>query len=328
MENITHKTGTAHVTSTQFRDIIASIVGSGSYIVNRDELMEAELAANNTVKIRSGILVHHGDVVQVPAGTYDQVTYQNGTQGMKRIDLIVYRYTKAIGTDKETGEWVVIQGTPAESDPQVPAYTEGNMQDGDLVDDCPLFEIHLDGINATEVTKLLDVTMSIEELIQKTSYLNMKINLANSSLGAIKSGTWTPVVDGVKTVDAAVGNYIKIGSMVVIEFYVTGTFGGGVEDSSTYVNIGNLPFAPSAESAWYAGGGHWQGGLINLNTYPDAVFDGFVLQSSKGKIFPRLNYRSAADETSSWSTINGGYINSDSGEKMYASGTIMYKTTS
>ena len=110
------------------------------------------------------MMSHHGNLSVVELGTYDEVTIQNGTQGMQRIDLVVNRYTRNEETGIEDNEWFVIMGTPAASDPVAPAYTEGNLQDGDLVDDCPVFEVHLDGINVTEVVKLLDVTSDMSTL--------------------------------------------------------------------------------------------------------------------------------------------------------------------
>lgn len=58
----------------------------------------------------------------------------------------------------------MIMGTPDAESPVAPAYTEGNLQDGDLVDDCPVFEVHLDGINVTEVVNLLSVSPDIPTL--------------------------------------------------------------------------------------------------------------------------------------------------------------------
>lgn len=155
-----HEENDYHVTSAQMRAVYASIIGTGSYIADFGEFLEPELAVNNTLKIKSGALIHHGDIVIVPPGTYDAVTYLNGTQAMKRIDLVVYRYTK-LTDGTESGEWVVIQGTPTESEPEVPAHINMNMQNGDLADDCPIFELHFDGINVTEVRKLLGVEKSM-----------------------------------------------------------------------------------------------------------------------------------------------------------------------
>ena len=157
MLSITNRKGQNHVTSAQFRDIIQSIVGHGSYIANLYNLMEPELSTNNKIKIKSGLLIHHGYMSEIQPGTYDEINYQNGTQGMLRVDLVVARYRKNEDTQIEDMEWVVIQGTPDESNPVVPDYIVGNMQEGDLTDDCPVFEIHFDGINVTEVKKLLPI---------------------------------------------------------------------------------------------------------------------------------------------------------------------------
>ena len=157
MELITGTAKTPHVTSTQHRSIYEMIIGEGSYILGKGELLEPELQSNNVLRIRSGMLCHHGSISEVKQNTYDEVNIGNGSQGMKRIDLVVARYTKNPETEIETMTWEVIQGTPAADSPVAPAYTEGNMQDGDLTDDCPLFEVHLDGIQVTEVVKLLGV---------------------------------------------------------------------------------------------------------------------------------------------------------------------------
>lgn len=164
MKILTGKTGTPHVTSQQFRQLVEGTVGQESYILTSGENLEPELSSNNLLKIRSGIMSHHGNLSTVEIGTYDEVTIQNGTQGMKRIDLVVNRYTKNDETGIEENEWVVIMGTPDADSPVAPAYTEGNLQEGDLVDDCPVFEVHLDGINVTEVKKLLSVSPDMSTL--------------------------------------------------------------------------------------------------------------------------------------------------------------------
>lgn len=153
-----------HVTSQQFRQILEGTIGQKSYIITSGENLEPELAANNLLKIRSGMMSHHGNVSSVKIGTYDAVELTNGSQGMKRIDLVVNRYTRNAETNIEKNEWVVIMGTPVASNPVAPAYTVGNLQKGDLVDDCPVFELHYDGINVTEVKKMLSVLPNVAEL--------------------------------------------------------------------------------------------------------------------------------------------------------------------
>lgn len=171
MEIVSGRTGKPHVTSQQFRQIIEGIISDESCILPSGENLEPELVSNNLFKIRSGMMCHHGNVSSVKIGTYDEVELTNGSQGMKRIDLVVNRYTRNEEDNTEKNEWIVIMGTPAESNPTVPEYTKGNLQEGDFVDDCPAFEVHFDGINITEVTKMLEIAQTNKDLSNKLGNL-------------------------------------------------------------------------------------------------------------------------------------------------------------
>ena len=179
MKIVSGRTGSPHVTSQQFRQMLEGIIGQGSYIITSGENLKPELSSNNLLKIRSGMMAHHGCISCVDIGTYDEVTLTNGSQGMKRIDLIVNRYTRNAETEVENCSWKVIQGKPVASNPAVPAYTSGNLQDGDLVDECPAFEVHYDGINVTEVKSLLSVTDGLSGL--SSNLVNVKNELTNIS---------------------------------------------------------------------------------------------------------------------------------------------------
>ena len=167
MKIVSGKVGIPHVTSHEFRQIIEGTVGQGSCILKSGDNLEPELVSNNLIKIKSGMMAHHGNVSSVE--NYDEVELKNGTQGMKRIDLVVNRYTRNDETEIENNSLVCIMGTPDASNPVVPDHIAGNMQNGDLVDDCPFLEIHYDGINVTEVKKLLEVGMTNKDLSDKIS---------------------------------------------------------------------------------------------------------------------------------------------------------------
>ena len=190
MKIVSGRTGSPHVTSQQFRQMLEGIIGQGSYIITSGENLKPELSSNNLLKIRSGMMAHHGCISCVDIGTYDEVTLTNGSQGTKRIDLIVNRYTRNAETEVENCSWKVIQGTPVASNPAAPAYTSGNLQDGDLVDDCPAFEVHYDGINVTEVKSLLSVTDGLSEL--NSNLVNANNNIAtinNKLISIVERGT-------------------------------------------------------------------------------------------------------------------------------------------
>lgn len=175
MEIVSGRTGKPHVTSQQFRQIIEGIISDDSCILPSGENLEPELVSNNSLKIRSGMMCHHGNVSSVKIGTYDEVELTNGSQGMKRIDLIVNRYTRNEEDNTEKNEWVVIMGTPAESSPVVPEYTQGDLQKGDLLDDCPVFEVHFDGINIVEVTKKLEIAKTNKDLSNQLAEISEKM---------------------------------------------------------------------------------------------------------------------------------------------------------
>ena len=201
MEIVSGRTGKPHVTSQQFRQIIEGIIGDESCILPSGENLEPELVSNNLLKIRSGMMCHHGNVSSVKIGTYDEVELANGSQWMKRIDLVVNRYTRNKEDNTEKNEWIVIMGTPAESNPTVPEYTKGNLQEGDLVDDCPAFEVHFDGINITEVTKMLEIAQTNKDLTEKLG-LQMLLNTDEQQIYTMYGGR-VKVVSGTMVVNIA-----------------------------------------------------------------------------------------------------------------------------
>lgn len=180
MEIITGYTGKPHVTSEQDRDVNIGVVGKGSYVLQTGMQLAAEVSSNNEIKIRDGVLMHQGCTASIKKNTYDSLIIINGSQGMKRIDLIVARYEKNQDNGIESLDLKVIQGTPAESTPTVPEYTEGDIQAGDYVADMPMYQVIIDGLNITEVKKVCEVAPDIDALKKELAELNSKIITTDS----------------------------------------------------------------------------------------------------------------------------------------------------
>ena len=258
MEIVSGRVGRPHVTSQQFRQIIEGIVGDGSCILPSGENLEPELVSNNSLKIRSGMMCHHGNVSSVKIGTYDEVELTNGSQGMKRIDLVVNRYTRNEEDNTEKNEWIVIMGTPAESNPTVPEYTKGNLQEGDLVDDCPAFEVHFDGINITEVTKMLEISQTNKDLSNK---------IAN--IPQIKAGTIIKTVAGGNN-SASVFTNAEINKMF------------GVSDAT---NLNTVAIFTEGDAAARTSGGHMDG-----TAYLNGIWYATYAELFSGTAKVRINY--------------------------------------
>jgi hypothetical protein len=188
MEIITGYTGKPHVTSDQGRDVNIGIMGEGSYVLQTGMQLAAEVSSNNEIKIRDGVLIHQGCTASIKKNTYDSLTITNGSQGMKRVDLIVARYEKNQDNGIESLDLKVIQGTPAESNPAAPQYTEGDIQAGDYVADMPMYQVIIEGLNITEVKEMFKVIGSNKDLSDKVAELNDKIN--HNSNKHILIGKW------------------------------------------------------------------------------------------------------------------------------------------
>jgi hypothetical protein len=172
MDIITGYTGSPHVTAEQDRDINIGIFGNESYVLRTGSQLTAEVSSNNEIKVRDGVIMHQGCAASIKKNTYDSLTITNGSQGMKRVDLIVARYSRDPSTNEESLTLKVIQGTPSENSPTVPGYTTGDIQSGDLVADMPLYQVILNGLNITEVKKLFSVQGSIAELSSNLTKTN------------------------------------------------------------------------------------------------------------------------------------------------------------
>ena len=197
MEIVTGLRGTPHITSADvigFQQGIAT-VGSGALPVG--EKFRAELASNNELKIYDGEGVIQGVHFRVLPGTYDSITLKNGSQGQKRKDLIVVKYTKNAQTGYENTEWVVKKGTSTTETPVEPTATEGDVRAGDILAEVPWYVVEYDGINVTSVTPKFSTLMNIQELTEGFSSLNSNLAglISVEQRGVTLTADWCHIAD-------------------------------------------------------------------------------------------------------------------------------------
>lgn len=164
MNIITGYVGEPHITAAQDRAQNQGCYGEDSYILNVGSKLTATASSATEIHIADGAVSHQGCVGVIDQGTYDVVEISPGSQGYKRIDLIVCRYERNSDTNEESLSLVAIQGTPAASNPAVPAYTQGDIQGGDLIADMPLFQVLLNGVSVQSITKVANAVLTQAEL--------------------------------------------------------------------------------------------------------------------------------------------------------------------
>lgn len=155
--------------------LYSAIIGSESYVLNVGKKFTAEIQSNNKIKINDGSALVNGRHVRIASGDSELITINNGSHGLNRKDIIVIRYQKE-PTGIESVKFLVIQGEETSLEAKVPSYTKGNILTGSTVVDFPLYEVSLTGINITEVKKLFKVLGTNEDLDDKVTELNGKIN--------------------------------------------------------------------------------------------------------------------------------------------------------
>lgn len=179
MEIVTGLRKTPHISSNDMQSFQLGITGEdGAFPVG--EIFRTELASNNELKVYDGEGVVGGVHFRVAPGTYDSITLENGSQGKKRKDLIVVRYTKSSSDGTENMEWAVKKGTETTGTPTAPAATTGDIRNGDALAELPMFEIEYNGLNVVEVTEKFQTLMSLKELRELVSTLNSNISILDS----------------------------------------------------------------------------------------------------------------------------------------------------
>lgn len=258
MNIITGYTGTPHITSAQDRDGNQGSYGAGSYILDIGSKMAATIVSANEIKIADGALSHQGCLGNIDSGLYESCAISNGSQGMKRSDLIVCRYEKDADTNVESLSIVVIEGTPDASSPSDPSYNSGNIQEGDSPVDMPLYRVSLDGVNVTAVTRLASYVRTQAE---------MDALLGTTSISSIGDGTVTgaiSTINGAVITKTSLGNGVTLTNGTYVKFEKT-ISGSGYEQYRFYYGknasncfVINYNFTSGSISATEIYNGSWR----------------------------------------------------------------------
>ena len=227
MELVTGRAGSPHITAQQDRQLHQGIWGEEAYILATGNQLEPEVQSSNKILIKDGALIFQGALFSVKVGTTDEITINNGNQGLLRKDVIAIRYHYDSAQNEESAEWHVIQGGATSSNPVTPTGISGNIQDGDTYVDCPVYVVTLNGINITAVDRIPEIAPSIPTLNASLSDITSLISPDISTIYTSANGT----VEG-----------FKIGRLAVVRFSAIAS--DAVEREISY----NVDYAPAVNS--------------------------------------------------------------------------------
>ena len=161
VELVTGHAGKAHATAEQAAGLNAGILGLDDYVLNVHDKFKITVVSANKVTIGTGELVMQGR--HVSQGTPEDLIITNGSQGMKRNDLIVCRYTKGAGL-VESAQLLVVKGTPTTGTPKDPALNTTSPLDGGTTYDMALYRVPLDGITIGTPVALFNVLKPMSDV--------------------------------------------------------------------------------------------------------------------------------------------------------------------
>ena len=162
LELIDGYAGTPHIDGADLAALNQGCFGAGDYVFDYGDDLKATMTTANQVTIGTGALVSKGRrAVNLSA---QSLTVQSGTQGQKRNDLVVARYSKESGEPIEAMTLAVVKGTPVSygeaADPSVTA------------NDMKLWRIPIDGITPGTPVQLFETIPSIDSLRDSVSQSN------------------------------------------------------------------------------------------------------------------------------------------------------------
>jgi len=202
---ITGYAGKSHITSAGDGAVNAAVLGNGRYVLDIAEKFAYELISNNQIRIKSGYAVNQGRKIELAVNDYEELTIDNGLQGVKRCDLIAITYEKNLETGIETAVMNVIKGTSGD-DYLDPEHTVGNILNGDAKDDFLLYRVKINGLSIESVEKLFEVRKSLINVLGTTDISKIgngtctgAISSLNSSLAnhlPLSGGTMTGTIIG------------------------------------------------------------------------------------------------------------------------------------
>lgn len=152
IELVDGKAGVAHISSDDKAIIHQAKFSKSDVVFDWGDAFKCSMSSSNRATIGTGCASIQGLDWHITSA--ESVTISNGSQGMKRNDIICAHYHRDSKTGNENVALTVLKGSPnatAAADPKVPS---GNILSGAVDAYMPLWRIPLDGITVGTPVRL------------------------------------------------------------------------------------------------------------------------------------------------------------------------------
>lgn len=152
IELVDGKAGTAHISSEDKAIIHQAKFSKSDVVFDWGDAFKCSMSSSNRATVGTGCASIQGLDWHITSA--ESVTISNGSQGMKRNDIICAHYNRNPKNGNELVELVVLKGSPnatAAADPTIPS---GKILSGAVDMYMPLWRIPLDGITVGTPVRL------------------------------------------------------------------------------------------------------------------------------------------------------------------------------
>lgn len=178
IELVDGKAGVAHISSEDKAIIHQAKFGKSDMVFDWGDVLKCTMGSANKATIGTGCASIQGLDWHITAA--ESVTISNGSQGMKRNDIICAHYHRDYYDGTETVELTVLKGSPnatAAADPTIPS---GKILSGAVDAYMPLWRIPLDGITVGTPVRLFTPRGALWDSVTqpwKPPYTNSRLTL-------------------------------------------------------------------------------------------------------------------------------------------------------
>ena len=201
IELVDGKAGTAHISSEDKAIIHQAKFSKSDVVFDWGDAFKCSMSSSNRATIGTGCASIQGLDWHITAA--ESVTISNGSQGMKRNDIICAHYHRDSGTGNELVNLVVLKGSPnatAAADPTIPS---GKILSGAVDAYMPLWRIPLDGIAVGTPVRLFTPRGALWDSVTQP----WKPPYTNNSLTLCRVGRIVTINGNVKFTGSGQQNY-------------------------------------------------------------------------------------------------------------------------
>lgn len=166
IELVDGKAGVAHISSEDKAIIHQAKFGKSDMVFDWGDVLKCTMVSANKATIGTGCASIQGLDWHITAA--ETVTIENGSQGMKRNDIIAAHYHRDSSTGIETVELTVLKGTPNATTAADPTIPSGKILSGAVDAYMPLWRIPLDGITVGTPVRLFNPKGGLWDSVTQT----------------------------------------------------------------------------------------------------------------------------------------------------------------